>query len=50
MITSPIKIKDEANKPESVRAAFLEEGSNKILGKKGMVFKTYKTEKERLVI
>ena len=50
MISDPIKIKDAPNKIESVRAGFLEEESDKIIGKKGMIFKSYQTERQRLVI
>jgi len=50
MIGNPTKIKDIPNKIESVRADFYEAESNKIIGKKGMVFKTFQTEKQRIVI
>ncbi len=49
MIGSPIKIKDIPNKMETTRASLLEQESNKIIGRKGMVFKTFQTEKQRLV-
>ncbi len=49
MIGSPIKIKDIPNKIETVRANLIEEESNKIIGKKGMVFKTIRTERQRIV-
>jgi len=51
MIGNPSKIiiKDEPPKFDTLRAGFYEENSNKILGRKGMVFKTFKTEKQRIV-
>lgn len=48
MISHPIKIKDIPNKIDSTRAAFYEEESTKIIGNKGMIFKTFKTEKQRI--
>jgi hypothetical protein len=48
MATSPIKIKDYSNNISSTRQEFLEEENQKIIGSKGFVFKSFKTEKERV--
>jgi hypothetical protein len=48
MASSPIKIKDYQNVISSSRKEFLDEENQKIIGAKGFVFKSFKTEKERV--
>ena len=48
MISSPVKIKDMPNKIETTRAELMEEESGKIIGRKGMIFNSFQTEKQRL--
>lgn len=48
MIDKPIYINDLGSPVENTRKAFLEEENSKIKGKKGFVFSSYITEKERL--
>ena len=49
MIGNPIKMKETPQIFETSRASYLEETSNKIIGRKGMVFSNFKTEKQRIV-
>jgi hypothetical protein len=48
MASEPITITDYNNNVGSTRKAYFDEHSDKILGKKGMVMKGFKTEKQRL--
>jgi len=45
----PIKLKSIPKKIDSTRAMLLEEESNLIIGRKGMILKNFKTEKQRVV-
>jgi hypothetical protein len=42
-------VKDYVSPVESTRKEFLEEGNEKIQGRRGFIFKGFKTEKERIV-
>ncbi len=48
MASSPLKIKDNHNQISSVRQEYLNQGNEKIIGKKGFIFTTFKTEKQRV--
>ena len=48
MAENPIIIKKEKNKYMTTREALYADTSNKILDKKGFIFSTYKTDKERI--
>jgi hypothetical protein len=48
MASSPLKIKDYHKQISSVRQEYLNQGNEKIIGKKGFIFTTFKTEKQRL--
>lgn len=49
MAQTPVKIKDYNNPIDNVRQKFMEDQNEKIRGKKGFVFKSFQTEKERIV-
>jgi len=46
----PIRIKDFGSPVETTRKILMEEEMDKIKGRKGIILKGFKTEKERLVI
>ena len=48
MAENPIIIKKDKNKYMTTREALYADTSNKILDKKGFIFSTYKTDKERI--
>ena len=48
MAENPIIVKKEKNKYMTTREALYADMSNKILDKKGFIFSTYKTDKERI--
>lgn len=48
MVDQPVTIKDYNNIVSTTRKEFMEEEKDKIIGKKGFVFTSYKTEKQRL--
>ena len=48
MLNNPTKVKDYKYPISNTRQEFLEEENTKIIGTKGMVFKKFMTERERL--
>ena len=46
---NPIKIKDYSNPVETSRKVLMQEECEKIIGRKGFIFKGFLTEKEKLV-
>jgi hypothetical protein len=48
MVASPIQVKDYLNPIENTRKEFLQEEDQKIQGRRGIVLKGFKTEKERI--
>ena len=50
MAHSPVKIKDYTSPILNVRQNFMEDEIDKIKGKKGFVFKSFQTEKDRIVL
>ena len=48
MVHSPIKVKDYMNPIESTREELMREEDQKIQGRRGFIFKGFKTEKERI--
>jgi hypothetical protein len=49
MVQSPIKVKDYLQPIESSRKELLQDEDTKIRGKRGLIMKGFKTEKERIV-
>lgn len=50
MVNKPVVVKDYHQPIECTRKDLYEEEIDKVTGRKGMIFKGYKTEKERIVI
>jgi predicted N-acyltransferase len=48
MVSSPIQVKDYLNPIDNTRKEFLQEEDQKIQGRRGIVLKGFKTEKERI--
>ena len=49
MAQIPVKIKDYSSPIINVRQRFMEDEVDKIIGKKGFIFKSFQTEKDRIV-
>ncbi len=49
MAQTPINIKDYTSPIDNVRQKFMEDQNEKIKGKKGFIFKSFQTEKDRIV-
>lgn len=49
MVQSPIKVKEFIHPIENPRLEFFQEEDVKIKGRRGFIFKGFKTEKERIV-
>ena len=50
MAQIPVKIKDYSTPIVNVRQNFMDEEMDKIKGKKGFIFKSFQTEKDRIVV
>lgn len=50
MINKPVVVKDYLNPIESTRNELYKEETDKVTGRRGFIFKGYKTERERVVI
>jgi hypothetical protein len=50
MIQTPIKVKDYHHPIETTRKELFQEEDSKIRGRRGLILKGFKTEKERIVI